>query len=367
MPKKGAEREIGNRSQKTDVTMKPIVITTIILTCFAFSRCSENEQANAPAEKEKPAEIDAFAQNTAITRGVNLGNALEAPTEGEWGVVLQAEYFQLIGEAGFDAVRVPVRWSAHAQEDEPFRIADGFFKRIDWVIEQAFANGLHVVLNMHHYEELYDEPEEHRARFLALWQQIARRYQYHASELIFEILNEPHGNLEAEEWNALLVEGLATVRETNPYRNVVIGPVQWNNVDALPGLVLPEDDRHIIVTVHYYNPFNFTHQGAGWVSGSDPWLGTKWTGSASEKTAIDRDLDKAVAYGTEHNRPVLVGEFGAYNRADMDSRARWTYYVSRQAEKRNMSWAYWEFCAGFGIYDSEASEWRGQLLRALIP
>jgi endoglucanase len=32
-----------------------------------------------------------------------------------------------------------------------------------------------------------------------------------------------------------------------------------------------------------------------------------------------------------------------------------------------MAWAYWEFGAGFGIFDREANGWRTPLLRALLP
>ncbi len=51
----------------------------------------------------------------------------------------------------------------------------------------------------------------------------------------------------------------------------------------------------------------------------------------------------------------------------MASRARWTAFVSREAERRGMAWAYWEFCSGFGVYDPAAGAWREPLLEALLP
>lgn len=77
---------------------------------------------------------DIFTLNQRLGRGINFGNALEAPNyEGEWGLRLREEYFQLVTEAGFDSVRVPIRWSAHARKSEPFTIDPRFFERIDWV------------------------------------------------------------------------------------------------------------------------------------------------------------------------------------------------------------------------------------------
>jgi endoglucanase len=32
-----------------------------------------------------------------------------------------------------------------------------------------------------------------------------------------------------------------------------------------------------------------------------------------------------------------------------------------------MSWAYWEFGAGFGVYNPATRQWREELLGALIP
>lgn len=310
---------------------------------------------------------DPFTQNARLGRGVNLGNALEAPAEGEWGVMLREEFFPLIRAGGFDSVRIPIRWPAHAAAAAPYTIDPAFFARVDWAVEQARSVGLAVVISMHHYEEIMADPATHHDRFVALWEQIAAHYRAQPPDLYFELLNEPNAALDPPTWNAFLRDALAAVRRTNPTRTVVVGPAGWNGIDYLPRLQLPPDDRHLIVTVHYYNPFHFTHQGAEWVAGSQPWLGTTWQGTASEQVAVTLDLDRAARWAREQNRPLYLGEFGAYSKADMDSRVRWTAFVARQAEARGMSWAYWEFCAGFGVYDRASGSWNQALLRALVP
>ena len=109
-----------------------------------------------------------------LGRGINLGNALEAPHEGDWGVTLKAEYFSKIKAAGFQNVRIPVRWSAHAASEAPFTIEPKFFaSRL--ACRQA-SNRLVPVLNMHHFDEIYKDPDANRGRFVARWQQIAEHY-----------------------------------------------------------------------------------------------------------------------------------------------------------------------------------------------
>ncbi|MBC7188255.1 MAG: glycoside hydrolase family 5 protein [Calditrichaeota bacterium] len=348
-------------------SLRKVVATLLALGCLCC--CARDK---SPLQTQVPptpgqSPLDPFVQNTLLARGVNLGNALEAPNEGDWGVVLEERYFQLIKEAGFTAVRIPVRWSAHASNKAPFLIDPAFVERVDWAVNQALHRGLAVVLNIHHYEEMMEDPTGHKERFLSLWRQIAQRYRDYPAELFFELLNEPNGNLTAEVWNTLLPEAIAAVRASNPYRILIIGPGQWNAVGALESLRLPEDERGIIVTFHYYNPFQFTHQGAEWVQGSQAWLGTTWTGTPQQKNAIELEFVRAKLWAEQHNRPLFVGEFGAYSKADMNSRALWTGFVARQAEKYGMSWCYWEFCAGFGVYDRNANDWHYPLLRALIP
>jgi len=313
-------------------------------------------------------EPNAFAVNKLIGRGVNIGAALESPVEGQWGVTIQEEYFDLIKSAGFNSIRLPVCWSAHAANESPYIIDPNFFKRIDWAVKNTLSRQMAIVVNTHHYRELYKDPNGHKERFVALWKQIAEHYKDYPDTLIFELLNEPEGNLKAADWNAMLKEALAVVRQSNPHRMVVIGPVNWNDIKQLNTLELPKDDRDIIVTAHYYLPFKFTHQGAPWAGEvSNSWLGTKWTGSEEEKRAIRKDFDDAAAWAKKNNRPIYIGEFGVYKKADMDSRVRWTKFVADEEINHGFSLAYWEFCFNFGLYDRDTKSWHKELLDAVIP
>lgn len=310
--------------------------------------------------------LDPFAINQSLGRGVNLGNALEANYEGEWGMMLDESYFRLIAEADFNSVRIPIRWSAHAEANAPYTIDPAFLARVDWAIEQALANDLYVIINIHHYEEIMQDPDAHAARFLGIWQQLAAHYQEQPAQVLFELLNEPNTNLLAYRWNDLLAEAITTIRTTNPQRIIVVGPTSWNSVNELTNLELP-DDQQLIVTFHFYEPFHFTHQGAEWAQGADAWLGTTWEASESEQRQLTSLLDKAAAWSERHKRPLLMGEFGAYSKGDMASRVRWTAFMARAAEERGFSWAYWEFGSGFGVYDRATGQWNKELRQALVP
>src|SRR5215831_16747001 len=91
---------------------------------------------------------DAFHYNRLLGRGINLGNALDGPHEGAWGVTLKADYFRLIKKAGFSSVRIPIRWSTHASSAAPYDIETDFFQRVDWAIGQTLSRNLTAVINI---------------------------------------------------------------------------------------------------------------------------------------------------------------------------------------------------------------------------
>ena len=317
---------------------------------------------------KKPTDKDAFYYNSLIGGVVNLSNALEAPKEGEWGVKLEKDYFKFIDKAGFKSVRIPVRWSAHASETAPYTVDKKFLDRVDWAVNSALERGLVVVLNMHHYVELTRDAPLHNERFLEIWSQLAKHYKDYPDTLFFELFNEPGVMMTIDMWNDLSGQAIKRIRKSNPDRIIVVGSGDWNRVSSLGMLTLPKRDRNLIVSFHYYEPFNFTHQGASWVSDdSDAWLGTEWTGSEVERRSVIFHLDSAYGWGQRTGRPVYMGEFGAYEKADMESRTRWTTFIRKEAEKRGMSWSYWGFCSGFGVYDKDNRKWRKDLLKALSP
>ncbi len=309
---------------------------------------------------------DIFRQSYLLEQGVNLGNALEAPQEGDWGIRLEERYFDLIKAAGFKTVRLPVRWSAHAQEIPPYTIDPAFFERIDWAIDTATERGLNIVINLHHFDELFKTPSVHEPRFFAIWAQISARYQNRPANLLFELCNEPH-DIDSARWNQMILEVLPIIRSTNPRRGIIIGGTDWNSLKKLAELKLPESDRFLIGTFHLYAPLKFTHQGAEWIPGSKAWLGTQWLGSSEEKESIRIELDHAVDWWEKNRRPIWIGEFGSYSKAGLPSRCRWTEFIVRECEWRHLPWAYWEFGAGFGLYDRLQKKWNLLLLRALFP
>ena len=328
--------------------MKKTVTTLFILSIFCMNLFPQGR---------------AFEMNSRLGMGINLGNMFDAPDLGAWGVEADGAYIEEIKAKGFTSVRIPVRWSAHAEKEPPYTIQKYFMDTIRWAVDLALANELVVVMNMHHYEEIMEAPAAHKERYLALWEQIAGEFQHYSDSLYFEILNEPNGNFTPALWNEYLTEGLSKIREKNPERMVVIGTADWGGIAALSELVLP-DDPNIILTIHYYEPFKFTHQGAGW-TGQDLPVGVTWDSTATQIGAIAGDMNLIKQYSKTHNVPVYIGEFGAIENADDVSRAKWVGHLRSVFEEYGFSGAYWEFCSGFGIYDPALECYRTGMLRAL--
>ncbi len=344
--------------------MRFFIFSVIVICCFFY--CSSSVSNDDHKNNTLPEKVDVFEQNKKLGRGINLGNALEAPAEGDWGITLEAQWFKIIKDAGFNSVRIPIRWSAHALESFPYTIDPQFMSRIKWAVDLSLENDLAVVINIHHFEEIFSEPDQQKARFLEMWKQITTAFLNKPSDLMFEILNEPHDNLSAEKWNDFFKNAVSVIRQIDTSRTLIFMPAEWGGSGAINKLEIPDDDN-LIFSFHFYNPFSFTHQGAEWVENSNDWLGTRWLGTADEKKAIEDEFNFVKSWAEQNNVPVYIGEFGAYNKADLTSRSLWTSFVTRTAESMNMSWAYWEFAAGFGVYDKDSQKWNAQLLQALVP
>jgi endoglucanase len=311
--------------------------------------------------------LPAFEMNERLGRGINMGNSFEAPTETEWGNPWNPQYFKIISQLGFNHVRLPVRWETtqRSMASPPYTITASFLDRIQQVVDTARKYKLHIIINMHHHDALFENPANQNSRFLSQWAQIAERFKNYPDSLLFEVLNEPHGNLSPTLWNEYFADALAEIRQTNPSRVVLMGIAEFGGLGAISQLQLPNDE-YIMITPHYYNPFPFTHQGAEWVSGANAWLGTKWLDTEADREAIESEFNYALHFSETNHIPVYVGEFGAYSKADVESRERWTTFLARWFEEKNLSWAYWEFSAGFGIYNPTTKQYNQGLVDALL-
>jgi endoglucanase len=473
-----------------------LLASALLIPAFAVSQLLGSNQPlgfNFGTVEAQGSNAAAFAANKLLQKTVNY-SGLEAPNEGEWGPKLQEAGFEAIKQGGFTAVRLPVKFSGHADAAAPYKLEPAFLARVDWAVQNTTKRGMAMIIDLHHFNELTLSPEANKARFLGLWDQIAKHYQKQPQNVIFELLNEPNDKLEPF-WNEYAAAALAVVRKSNPNRTVIIGPNGWNSADRLADFKVP-NDPNLIVTFHNYTPFEFTHQGADWVSPipkvgttwpsatnaslRPPWQNWSWDSQVTPTAAgieieykkawagayfhsdtaasgysslrlktnraikltvsclnnsngakpksfpietqagivlevpltscgdgkafkdlmiqsnlpdaqprftlqtlelvgpkgsdgfisdaqgeIRAYLETASKWGKANNRPLFMGEFGSLDKGDMASRARWTAFTRSEAEKRGISWGYWEFDGGFGIWDANAKVWRPDLRKAL--
>ncbi|HVN81501.1 MAG TPA: glycoside hydrolase family 5 protein [Terriglobia bacterium] len=309
--------------------------------------------------------VDSFEQVKRLGRGVNILGYDPIWKNFDKGR-FKEKHFKLIRNGGFQTVRINLHALQRMKAENGYKLGDAWLNTLDWAVKNALANNLMVILDLHNYTDIAKDPMGFKPRFLAYWKQIAARFQQAPNTVIFEILNEPNGRLTPQLWNEFLGEAMAIIRASNPIRTVVIGPPSWNGIDHLQELALPEEDRNIIVTVHYYEPMEFTHQGAPWEKETAHLSGVQW-GSEEEKRRMERDFAGVQKWSLDHHRPILLGEFGAYEKAPMESRARYTEHVARTAESLGWAWTYWQFDDDFILYDIDKDQWVEPIRKALIP
>ena len=210
-----------------------------------------------------------------ISKTMNIGNALEAGKGEVWDVSMSVEYIDRIKEAGFTSIRMPVRFSDYAKDNENYILDEDFMEKVDYYINYALSSGLNVILDMHNFYEIMENPSENKELFLKLWSQISERYKDYPENLVYELLNEPQGNLELDIWNNLLSEGVSAIRKFDKKKFIVIGGCKYNSYEELLKIDVPKDDN-LILTFHYYEPNEFAFQGAEYHEGFEELHDIEW-------------------------------------------------------------------------------------------
>jgi endoglucanase len=285
--------------------------------------------------------------------GINLGNTLDAPVEGEWAPAAERRFLEDFAEAGFGHVRIPVTWDKHVSTTEPYTISPVFLERVEQVVDWGLAQGLYVILNAHHeswLKEHYSDPDR-RARFAALWRQVATHMQQKPERLIFEILNEPVG-MTATDVDQLNSTMLAILRESNPTRTVVFSGNGFTPVDSLLSAAVP-DDPHLIGNFHSYDPWPFAGQC------------TRSWGSTEDRAQLAAIYQKAADWSARTAIPVMVNEFGAahydyllpQNVCDPQARLEYLSAHVEQARAKGIAATVWDDNGSFQIYRRQQGTW----------
>ena len=293
-----------------------------------------------------------FAQITpqeaavAMQKGINLGNTLEPPNEGGWGnPPVQEYYFDLYKEAGFQCVRIPIRWDEHTQTSPPYHVDDAWMNRIEQVVDWGLSRGLFIVINAHHEEWIkanYDNAG-YRARFDSIWSQIAVRFRDKSEKLLFEIINEPYG-LTKEQNDDLHQRELSIIRNTNPTRIVIFQGHNWGGSDELITAAIP-DDNYVMGSFHSYDPYLFGLEGQG-----------TW-GTAGDYTVLRNKFIAVKNWSDAHNIPVFLGEFGSVKSCDYNSRMRHYRAYVEYSQIYGFVDCAWDDGGDFRIMERQSHNW----------
>lgn len=300
--------------------------------------------------------FSSFAQMTpeeavqAMGRGINLGNTLDAPHEGDWALKAEEYYFDAYKNAGFSSVRIPITWNNHASNTSPYTIDPEFMDRVEEVVDWALERELIVIINCHHEGWLKENyTADNIARFESLWTQISDRFYQKSENLLFEPLNEPRTlakSLTISQAGDANQRALNIIREKNPSRNVIISGTGWSAIADLLVGVFPENDEYIIGYFHTYDPWEFSSGGS-----------IKTWGSANDKKVIADEFQKVKEWTDRTGIPAILSEFGSIHQTDFNSRMRHYATFVEQSLKRGISFMAWDDGGDFEIYKRAERKW----------
>ncbi len=284
-----------------------------------------------------------------MKKGINLGNTLEPPFEGDWNNQYAREnYFNLYKEAGFDVVRVPVRWDEHTGYIAPYNVDKAWMDRVEEVVDWGLERDLFIVINAHHeswIKENYNNAA-YQDRFDSIWSQIAVRFRDKSEKLIFEVLNEPRTHdvsLTKAENDELHQRILNIIRRTNPARLVVFQGTGWGSAEDLLEAAIPEDD-FLIGSFHSYDPWPFGLTGAG------PF-------GPAEINALKSKFSDVQDWSLANNIPVLLGEFGCHKEADYNLRMKHYFTYAVLTAEHGFTPCAWDDGGTFRIMERQTSGW----------
>ena len=287
--------------------------------------------------------------------GINLGNTLDAPSEGSWAPAAEEQFIIDFKEAGFKHVRIPVTWHERTESSAPYQVDVAEMDRVEIIVDWALKQDLYVILNAHHDNWLKDNyaSQSNRNRFDSIWLQIVERFKHKSAKLMFEILNEPVG-LTIDNVNEINVRILDIIRRSNPTRLVVFSGNGYTPIDSLLAAAIPdENDDYLIANFHAYDPWPFAGQCL-----------RNW-GTDIDIAELGDIYQKADNWSVENDIPVTVNEFGVAhfdftapeNVCNEDDRLKYIEAHVNFATEHGIGATFWDDAGSFSTYDRENYSW----------
>lgn len=359
-------------TKKVTTTTKKVTTTTKKVTTTKATTTKKVTTTTNPNSSNKSA-LE-FVSDMKI--GWNLGNTLDSSDcswlsneldyETAWqNTKTTKKHIQMLKEAGFNSVRIPVSWHNHLTDTTNYTISQAWLNRVKEVVDYAIEQDMYVIINTHHdIDKNYIYPDnahltQSKKYINNIWKQVANTFKNYDEHLLFESMNEPRLVGHNNEWwidanssdckeaisciNTLNQEFVKTVRATggnNKTRYLLCTGYDSSPDGALnSGFVLPTDTvstnkNRIIVEVHAYTPWNFTANS----NGNETWSSS----NASQKREITSFMDKLYNTFIKNGTAVIIDEFGATDGNNLSSRVDWAGFYISEAKKRGITCFWWD-------------------------
>ena len=354
---------------------------------------------NSKAEKETTGEVNNFR----IRRGTNLSHWLSQSEErGEARQQhIQEDDFERLEQLGFDFVRIPI-------DEEQFWDEQGNKLPEAWdlltnALRLAGKHHLRAIVDLHiirsHYFNAVNEggdtntlftSEEAQKQLINMWYQLSDVLKGFSNDSVaYEFMNEPVAK-EHEQWNQLVAKVHKALREREPQRTLVVGSNMWQSYETLKYLKVPEGDKNLVLSFHYYNPMILTHYGAWWtpigkykgkvnypgvlVSKEDyeaapdslkkelePYTTQVWNADK-----ILEDFKDAIEAAKKYGLQLFCGEWGVYEPVDRELAYKWTKDMLSVFDEYDIAWTTWCYDADFGFWDQKKNDYKDKPLVDLL-
>ena len=327
--------------------------------------------------------LSAVAKPFELHRGINISHWLsQSGDRGEKRATkFTREDVKFLAECGYDHLRIPI--DEEQMFDEQLNPEQEAFTLLHNAIGWCKEFNLKVVVDLHilrsHHFNAESKPlfteQAAQEQFYDCWRKIsAELKKYPRSLVAYELMNEPVAD-DPEQWNTIVNRCLEVVRKLEPKRTIIIGSNRWQAFDQVKNLRVPEQDKNIIISFHFYNPFPLTHYRASWTEQKEnplkvyypgyivkkedveklsPELQKRWgwlARSYNDINTLEKQILQALDAATAMGRKLYLGEFGCLHGAGKENLINWFRDVVSLCEKYDIGYASWDYKGGFGIID----------------